>query len=353
MANKTAKEIATALGVSPAAVSLAINGKPGVSDKTRAKILAACQEAGFAMGSAVVPAVVENQGTTKTLCFMIFVDELLNILENSTFYAFNMQGVEAAASINGYNTLVRYLQKDAILSRENLAFLKTLDGLILLGTDITAGTAPAIRTMLDTIPNVPKVVLDTMMLADCVDCVGNDNFGGAYQAVTHLISQGCRQIAYLCARSRIPNFNERESGVLAALKKADLPLFSKIQCSIGNEEAYRDILAWIHAGNVMPDAIFAENDVLAVAACRAMHVCGIQIPQQVSIIGFDNLPITEQTNPPLTTMHSYKDDLGATAVGMMLHRQRMNGYCNGRDTGFLKVQMTTPLVMRKSVRNTF
>lgn len=348
----TAKEIASVLGVSPATVSLAINGKPGISAKTRERVLSACREAGIAVEPwAVAP--VEEKRAQKTICFMIFVDELLHIWENSTFYAFNMQGVEAAASLNGYNTLVRYLQADAILSGENLAFLKSLDGLVLLGTDITADSAPAIRTMLSTIPDTPKVVLDNMMLADCVDCVGNDNFGGAYQAVTHLVSQGCRQIAYLCSRSRIANFNERESGVLAALRKADLPLFSKIQCSIANEEAYRDILAWIHAGHPLPDGIFAENDVLAAAAARALHVCGIHIPQQVSIIGFDNLPITEQTNPPLSTVHSYKDDLGATAVGILLHRQQMGGYCNGRDTGHLKVQMATQVVSRKSVRNTF
>lgn len=284
---------------------------------------------------------------------MIFVDELLRVWENSPFYAYNMQGVEAAATLHGYNTLIRYLQADSILSQQNLAFLQSVDALILLGTDITPSTASNIRTMLASIPNTPTVIMDNMSLSSWADCVGNDNHGGAYQAVTHLINQGCRHIAYLCARTRIPNFDEREAGVMAALHQANLPLFGKIQCSISTEGAYQDLLTWFQSGNSIPDGIFAENDVLAAAATRAMAACGISVPEKVSIVGFDNLPITEQTHPPLSTIHSYKDDLGATAVEMVLHRLWMQHYCQGRPTGTLKIQMATELVKRNSVRNTF
>lgn len=349
MAKTTAKQIAHTLGVSTAAVSLALNGKPGLGTETRAKILAACEQAGFAM-----PQVTQSQQPQqKNLCFMIFVDELLRVWENSPFYAYNMQGVEAAATLHGYNTMIRYLQADAILSPKNLSFLQSLDALILLGTDITPSTAGDIRTMLASIPNTPAVVMDNMGLSSFADCIGNDNHGGACQAVTHLVNQGCRKIAYLCARTRIPNFDEREAGVMTALHHANLPLFGKIQCSISTEDAYNDLLAWFHSGNPLPDGIFAENDVLAAAATRAMSACGISVPNQVSIIGFDNLPITEQTHPPLSTIHSYKDDLGATAVEMLLHRQWMQNYCQDRPTGLLKVQMSTELVKRKSVRNVF
>ncbi|WP_409968093.1 LacI family DNA-binding transcriptional regulator [Bengtsoniella intestinalis] len=349
MAKMTAKQIAQSLGVSTAAVSLALNGKPGLGAQTREKILTACKEAGFAMPQTSQP----QQPQQKTLCFMIFVDELLRVWENSPFYAYNMQGVEAAATLHGYNTMIRYLQADSILSLQNLNFLKSLDGLILLGTDITPRTAGDIRTMLASIPQTPTVIMDNMSLSSFADCVGNDNHGGAYQAVTHLVNQGCRHIAYLCARTRIPNFDEREVGVMDALRHANLPLFGKIQCSISTEEAYQDLVSWFQSGNPLPDGIFAENDVLAAAATRAMTVCGISVPNQVSIIGFDNLPITEQTHPPLSTIHSYKDDLGATAVEMVIHRRWMQRYCQGRSTGTIKVQMSTELVKRKSVRNMF
>lgn len=349
MAKMTAKQIAQTLGVSTAAVSLALNGKPGLGADTRARILAACQEAGFAMPQAEQPV----QGKQKTLCFMIFVDELLRVWENSPFYAYNMQGVESAATLHGYNTLIRYLQADSILSAQNLAFLQSLDALILLGTDITPSTAGDIRRMLGTIANTPTVIMDNMSLSSWADCIGNDNHGGAYQGVTHLVNQGCRKIAYLCARTRIPNFDEREAGVMAALRHANLPLFGKIQCSISTEEAYQDLLNWFQSGNALPDGIFAENDVLAAAAVRAMAVCGISVPDKVSVVGFDNLPITEQTHPQLSTIHSYKDDLGATAVQMILHRLWMQDYCQERPTGTLKIQMATELVKRKSVRNVF
>ncbi len=349
MAKVTAKEIAAQLGISAAAVSLAINGKRGVSEETRAQVLEACAKAGYPVEPPATQIPV-SQSPNRTLCFMIFVDELLHIWENSPFYTFNMQGVEAAATTHGYNTLIRYLQADAILSPANLEFLKTVDGLILLGTDVTDRCVDDIRAMLDAIPDTPKVVLDSMMLFDRADSLGNDNFGGAYQAVSHLAQRGCEKIAYLCSRSRISIFEEREAGVRAALNDADLPLFAEIQSGISNDDAYGDILAWLREGNPLPDGIFAENDVLAAAAARALTACGIEIPDQVSVIGFDNVPVTEQTNPPLSTIHSYKDDLGATAVHMLLQRQWMNQYSQGRRSGFLKIQMSTRLVQRKSVK---
>ncbi len=350
MAKITAKDIAAQLGISAAAVSLAINGKKGVSDETRAQVLEACIQAGYPVTRSPAPDVPLTKQSNQTICFMIFVDELLHIWENSPFYTFNMQGVESAATNHGYNTLIRYLQADAILSPANLDFLQTVDGLILLGTDITNRCVDDIRTMLDSIPNTPTVVLDNTMLFDRADCIGNDNFGGAYQAVTHLAKRGCGKIAYLCSRPRISIFEEREAGVCAALRDANLPLFEQVAVGVSNDEAYDDILAWLRRGDPLPDGIFAENDVMAAAAARAMAACGIDIPRQISIIGFDNIPVTEQTNPPLSTIHSYKDDLGATAVHMIIQRSWMNQYPQTKGHGFIKVQMATKLVKRQSVR---
>ncbi len=355
MAKITAKEIAAQLGISAAAVSMAINGKPGVSDKTRAQVLAACTQMGYPLKRDTPVAInrtpnAQKQAAPKTLCFMIFMNEFLHIWENSSVYTFNMQGVEAAAKTYGYNTLIRYLHADSILAPANLDFLKTIDGLILLGTDITPSSAGDIRTMLDFISGTPTVILDSTMLFDRADCIGNDNFGGAYQAVSHLAQRGCEKITYLCARPRIDIFKERGAGVRSALADANLPLFSKVSVGISSDEAYSDILAWLRSGAPLPDGIFAENDILAAAAARAMATCGIKIPAQISIIGFDNIPITEQTNPPLSTIHSYKDDLGATAVQMILQRAHLNECLPAHRHGFIKAQMATRLVERQSVR---
>ncbi len=355
MAKITAKEIAAQLGISAAAVSMAINGKPGVSDKTRAQVLAACTKLGYQAKPSAAGATAPSAKTlgkkapTKTICFIIFISEMLHIWENSTVYTFHMQGVETAAKSLGYNTLIRYLHAGNILDPSNLAFLQSVDGLILLGTDITPSCADDMRTMLDFIPNTPTVILDSTILFDRADCIGNDNFGGAQQAVTHLTAHGCKKIAYFCARPRIAIFEEREAGARAALNEANLPLFAQVPVGISNEEAYSDILAWLHAGNPLPDGIFAENDVIAAAAARAMAACDIKIPAQVSIIGFDNIPVAEQTNPPLSTIHCYKTDLGASAVHMIVHRQWMKEMMPERTHGFVKVQLATRLVERQSV----
>ncbi len=362
MAKTTAKEIAAQLGLSAAAVSMAINGKPGVSDETRARVLAVCAQKGYRVRNSAhattqhtstrdcVATPAQTSKPSKTLCFMIFINELLHVWENSTVYTFNMQGVEAAAQLYGYNTIIRYLHADSILSSGNLNFLNSIDGLVLLGTDITPSCAGDLRTMLEHIPNTPTVILDSTMLFDCADCIGNDNFGGAYLAVTHLAQRGCTKIAYLCARSRIDIFKERGAGVQAALADTNLPLFAQVAVGISNDEAYTDTLTWLRSADPLPDAIFAENDVLAAAAARAMASCGIKIPGDISIIGFDNIPITEQTSPPLSTIHSYKDDLGAAAVQMIVQRALLNQHAPERQHGFLKAQMATRLIQRQSVR---
>ncbi len=350
MAKITAKQIAAQLGISAAAVSMAINGKPGVSNETRARVLAICEQKGYHVAPSQPSTKASPKAETKTLCFMIFMDKLLHIWENSTVYTFNMQGVEAAAKIHGYNTLIRYLHADTILAPSNLEFLKSIDGLILLGTDITASCADDIRIMLQSIPDTPTVILDSNMLFDCADCIGNDNFGGAYQAVSHLAQRGCKKITYLCAKQRIGIFKERGAGVRAALKDANLSLYEQVAVGISNDEAYADISAWLRSGKPLPDGIFAENDVLAAAAARAMASCNIEIPAQISIIGFDNIPITEQTNPPLSTIHSYKDDLGAAAVQMIVQRKQLSECLPARQHGFIKAQMATRLIERQSVK---
>lgn len=312
MAGITAKMIAEQLGVSQAAVSIALNGKSGVSAETRAQILAYAEKMGY---NAAKLAAVRAQ--RKRLCFVFYVNRLVSIAENTTFSSFVLKGAEAAASAMDYSISVRYFRAGEPFADQLNSQLSDIDGIILLGTDITDGSVREVRNFLDRIYPVPVVIIDSYENFGIADCICNDNFGGAKQAVEYLIGRGCRDVGYLRSKHRIDNFCQREAGVRAALREAGMHLNTVVDTEVSFDDAYNGIERYISMSDNIPDAFFAENDVIAAAAIRAFNAHNIKVPEQVSLIGFDDLPICELTAPYLTTVHSFKEQLGEAAVKIL------------------------------------
>lgn len=312
MAGITAKMIAQQLGVSQAAVSIALNGKSGVSAETRAQILNYAEQMGY---NAAKLAAVKAQ--RKRLCFVFYVNRLVSIAENTTFSSFVLRGAEAAASALDYSISVRYFRAGEPFADQLSSQLSDIDGIILLGTDITSSSVQEVKNFLDHVYPVPVVIIDSYKNFEVADCICNDNFGGAKQAVEYLIERGCRDIGYLRSRHRIDNFRQREAGVLEALKASGMSLSTVVDTEVSFDNAYNSIDRYISMNDHMPDAFFAENDVIAAAAIRAFNAHNIKIPAQISIIGFDDLPICELTAPYLSTVHSFKEQLGEAAVKVL------------------------------------
>ncbi len=348
MSNITAKDIALKLGISTASVSVALNGKPGVSKATRDRILSTAADMGY-----VLPK--NNDGEIKNICFLIYMDETVSIAQETSFSTFVLKGVETAAKELGYRVLVRHFVPTMSFEAQTADLLDNLSGLLLLGTDLTPKRRASIAPLLgeQDLP-FPVVIIDSFIFAHYVDCVGNDNLYGTKSAISHLIDQGHRKFGYFRARQRISNFEDRENGIRMAIhehlgQRAE-PL-KVVNVDISAEQAYRDITSWLCTKPELPDAFFAENDVIAAAAIRAFHDCGIQVPQQVSLIGFDDLPICEMTVPTITTVHSFKERLGVEAV-TRLHARITAGQ-NVRDAqkaGNVKIAMSTLVVERQSVK---
>lgn len=312
MAGITAKMIAEQLGVSQAAVSIALNGKSGVSAQTRAQILSYAEKIGY---NAAKLAAVRAQ--RKRLCFVFYVNRIVSIAENTTFSSFVLKGAEAAASALDYSISVRYFRAGEPFADQLSSQLSDIDGIILLGTDITSGSVQEVKNFLARIYPVPVVIIDSYENFDVADCICNDNFGGARLATEYLIERGCRNIGYLRSRHRIDNFCQREAGVMAALKEAGMSLNTVVDTEVSFDDAYNGIERYISMNDNLPDAFFAENDIIAAAAIRAFNAHNIKVPEQLSIIGFDDLPICELTAPYLSTVHSFKEQLGEAAVKIL------------------------------------
>ena len=346
MAKVTAKQIAAKLGLSPSAVSLALNGKTGVSENTRQQVLEAALQMGYSK-----PNSAGIQINNRTICFVRYAGPFLKVAESTSFSTFVLQGVEARATELGYGIQVRYLNSNDLYNPQMLDALRQADGVIFLGTDLTEQMLPEIERLLAYLDSCPVVVVDSVMLSDRVDSVTNDGIGGARMATEHLIKTGHQRIGYVRAKQRVRNLEERELGVKQALAAAGRHLEAVINVDISSEKAFQDFDSWIRTQESMPDGLFADNDILAAAAIRALKKNGYRVPQDVSVIGFDDIPTCEMLDPPLTTIHAFKEELGGVAVEH-LHRRIQRGEIPHQisNIGLLSTTLSTRLVTRFSVR---
>ena len=346
MAGVTAKEIAAKLNLSPSAVSLALNGKPGVSEATRTLVIETAAQLGYGrLEGAGLP------GPARTVCFIRYAGRIVQIAEHTSFSSFVLQGVEARATELGYGTQVRYLNAGDLYSPQALEFIRKVDGVVFLGTDVTEAQLPELEQFFGALGDTPMVVVDSAALANRVDCVINDCFGGARAAAELLLRTGHRRIGYVKAKQRIRNLDERERGVRAALDQAGLPLAATIEVDISSEGAFQDFDAWFKSGPPLPDALFADNDVIAAAAIRVLKKHGRHVPDDVSVIGFDDIPMCEMLDPPLTTVHAFKEELGMVAMDLLDRRIKRGEVPHKMaSVGLLNTTVSTTLVERFSVR---
>ena len=347
MAGVTAKEIAAKLNLSPSAVSLALNGKPGVSEATRALVIETAAQLGYGrLEGAGLP------GPGRTVCFIRYAGRIVQIAEHTSFSSFVLQGVEARATELGYGTQVRYLNAGDLYNPQALEFIRQVDGVVFLGTDVTEAQLPELEQFFGALGDTPVVVVDSAALANRVDCVINDCFGGARAAAELLLRTGHRRIGYVKAKQRIRNLDERERGVRAALDQAGLPLAATIEVDISSEGAFQDFDAWFKSGPPLPDALFADNDVIAAAAIRVLKKHGRHVPDDVSVIGFDDIPMCEMLDPPLTTVHAFKEELGVVAMDLLDRRIKRGEVPHKMaSVGLLNTTVSTALVERFSVKD--
>lgn len=346
MAGITAKELAKQLGLSPAAVSLAINGKPGVSAETRERVLEAAMELGYSRNEPL-----QNSHTGKTVCFIRYGGTVIQAAAHTSFATYILQGIETRATELGYNTQVRHLNTGDMYNRQTLEQIRRSAGVIFLGTDLTEQQMPEMEHFLASLDDCPVVIVDNLVMAGRLDCVGNDSFQGARSAVRHLIQRGCRQIGYVAAKQRIPNFQDRQRGVEMALQEAGKKLLCQIPVDISAEGAVEDIEAWLDRSNALPDGLFVDNDNLAAAVIRVLKRRGYRVPEDVSVIGIDDIPMCEMLEPPLSTVRLAKEELGTVAMDHLQHRIA-NGHVPHRTPGLpvMTTMMSTRLVARASVK---
>lgn len=211
--------------------------------------------------------------------------------------------------------------------------------MILLGTEMT----PEDYLHFAHLP-FPLVLLDTSMEGVACDCVLMDNALGAFQAASHLIRLTGRQPGYLHSFYPISNFNEREEGFYRAVRTHGLSVSGCIVHRLppSVDGAYTDMLEILSKGELAAAAYFADNDWIAIGAMKAFKERGYRIPEDVRIVGFDNVPSCTVVDPPLATVNVHERTMGEVAV------QRLVTLVEQPDLSPVKTKLGTELIVRQS-----
>lgn len=334
----TNKELAQKLNISPAALSLVLNNKPGISDATRKRILEQLETLGYGDLIRKKPAKSEN------LCFVVFKKHG-EILDQHPFFLLLMEGLEAQARRYGRNLLFYTVDCRQPLEPQ-VQRLNDLDanGIVVFATEMAQEDISFFQSL-----HLPFLALDNDFTRFDVDTVCINNQMGIFQAVEHLVSLGHREIGLLSATSRISSFEERRLAFQNALTVFDLPQRkeSLVTLRYSEQESYQDFRAYLQKAPNLPTAFVSEDDTMAIGAMQALREAGLRVPEDVSLVGFNNRPDCEMVQPGLTTIDVPKHSLGSTAIDALVQliqrRERKEQSFHS-----LKTRISTQLLMRGS-----
>lgn len=302
----TIKDVAKKVGVTPATVSMVINNKPRISEETRRKVLAAIEELDYYPHEGARSLVLKRTNTLGVAAPFF----------TSYFVLETLGGIEQEVRQSDYNLVLygtRGLLKteDAVITR--IARERKVDGLITMNLSLTPKQLKYFEK------NGMKVVSLEYPAEGC-DCVQVDNFNGAYQATKHLISLGHRQIALVNGPLRFEPMRQREDGFLLAMKEAGLVMDPSLRHEVPNfrrEEGF-DVGNQLLQTRPRPTAVFcAGGDVCATGVMRAFKKNGIVVPDEISVLGFDDQPFAELVEPALSTVRQPMARMGVEAFTLL------------------------------------
>lgn len=311
------EDVAQRAGVSRALVSLVMRGSPKVSDERRASVLKAAKDLGYRPN-----VLARNLASRRTNTIGVTVNDLHN-----PFFAEAVDGILEAAGAAGYHILLATGgpttagEADAVET-----FLRfRVDGLILVGARLPAGKITAAAKA------CPIVLLARTIRSRAVDAVISDEPVGAQLAVDHLVGLGHTSIAHIDGGDGA-GARYRRGGYIAAMTAAGLE--SEIQIVPGD---YTEAggAAGAHAllghSDRPPTAIFAANDLTALGAREQAEDLGLVVPDDLSVVGYDNLALAATHHLSLTTINQPREAMGRTAFGLLIERldqQRTDGVRN-------------------------
>jgi len=324
----TVKDVADAAGVSLATVSLVLNGKVGVGPETRQRVQIAIDRLGY-------------QRRGQRLVIGLLLERLSVPAYSDPLIGLMIHGAEIEASRHGYHVLLASVEP-GISQLPAMVLEQQVGGLLAVGGGDLSDAY--IRVLAGA--GLPLVLLDNYVNGLMVPCVLGDNTTGAYLATRHLIDLGHERIALIEGPRKYKTLGDRRQGYLAAMDEAGLPIDPALMIKTTHPGArkgeleMRELLSLPAARQ--PTAVFAISDKTALGALDAARVGGLRVPDDMALIGFDDVAESAQVTPALTTVRLPAHAMGEVAV------QRLVGLIEGAGGAPNKTVLYTELIIRQS-----
>jgi DNA-binding LacI/PurR family transcriptional regulator len=321
------------LGVSVATVSRVFNDQPGVSPELRQRVLELGAQLNYAPhGGARGLATTQ----THTIAFLTLHRSLP--LDEDYFYQRIMLGAQQELARHGYYLLVAVIEPEQLNDLGGLRLLRErrVDGVILAGPEIPPRPVLALQAK-----SVPLVLVDNTLPNSPVDCVLSEDERGGYDATMHLIGHGHRTIAMLSGPQDWPSNQARLRGYRQALAEHELAPLEVHETETTIASGARAMENALAQSSEL-GAVFAVNDSMALGALRAGRAKGRQAPQDLAVVGFDDLDWAAHTDPSLTTVKIFKRRMGAVAA------RRLVELLTGEDEAPIRSTVATSLILRAS-----
>lgn len=296
----TIKDVARLAGVSVATVSRALNGHSNVTAQTRKHVMGVVAQLRFVPSSAAQSMITRRTHT---------VGALLPDLHGEYFSEL-IRGIDLAARARGLHLLVSSSHGDAAEAAAALRAMNgRVDGLLVMSPHVSADFLWG-----NVADDLPAVLMNTHVVGGSHSSFAVDNYGGAGAMVRHLVERGHRAIAFIAGPESNFEAQERLRGYRDAIAEL-LPQTDEqvLQGDFTKESGFR-AGSQIVALTQRPSAVFASNDMMAIGCLSALNEAGLQVPNDIALGGFDDVPISRYVNPPLTTVRARITELGGLAL---------------------------------------
>lgn len=307
----TIYDVAKIAGVSPSTISRVMNTPEIVAEDTRQKVINAVKELAY-----IPNMMAASMPKRRTNYIGLIIPDVTN-----TFFSNLIRGIQDISEEHGYNVLV--VNSDDSQEKEGrylkLLYSRRVDGVIMTVAGYQEENFP--EEELSLLKKMRIVLIDREINGLTTSIVKINNFSGAYSAVKYLLKMGHKKIMYLAGIEGTRTNQERRKAYLAALEEDNINWKKEIVGNFRLDAAYQKIMYYwpeLQKSNDLPTAIFAANDLMAIGALKAFVRLKVQVPKEVSIIGFDNIPFSDCTYPPLTTIAQPTYQMGQKAVETLL-----------------------------------
>lgn len=299
--------IARQLNVASSTVSRALNGRPGVGEELRQEILRTAKALGY------VPARHTEDSPELSRNIAMIIGDIRN-----PFYAELVFAVQKALSTRGYTVSIFNSEYD---EKEELRYMKMLEQLHFDGIIEVCVSSESSIAQLKAL-RIPIVMVNRMLSTFDTDVVLLDNYEAGYIATRHLLEKGHTRIAFLIGQRTSPASMMRYEGYLQMMRNYQIPVIEEYQLSgdltldTGYAAAKRAFAIW----KKLPTAVVVSNDLAAYGFLAYCNETGIHVPEDISIVSFDNTRLSATMTPPLTTVDAHVEEMGSRTAELMLER---------------------------------